>query len=738
MNIRRAAFAVAGLALAASLAARPLVIEPVATLPAPPGGYYTYGRQVAIDGDWALITGIRLDPVDPGNGEVVAGLLYRRTAAGWIYDSTLYETEFNPGDVSYSPTVAMRGGFAALNFGGIFRRTATGWVRESVSGGRGPDLEFGNGRFAFGTGEGDWGANVAERDAAGTWGFTRIMGPLRDGDNDNNGGPLDIDGNTLALAAPDVSEGEIGGAHLYRFHAGTGWAFLARPPFVAGLAPGPNLALRGNELFIDAIPQRAHDGTYLYRDESGGDEWNPDWQFRGRLQTADSYMSQGFDSALEKSPNYVFQHRYSHDLGAEVWHAFRANAEGRYEHVVTLANRDRASHGHHIDISGRRVIVASHGSFSGVNADNNVRIFHLPAEGTVAAPVFLDQFTTGSPSSYETTPGGSFVLFSSGGNSVFRQRLLTGDARAIHVDSDRRDGGIQVDVRPYAYDGEDRWFGLVSRFADAQNYYYVTVRSSGNVALKRLAGGVVTTLASTPLTVTMRNYRLRLESVGIWHRVYVDDRLLLQARDGNLRQGRLGLMTSRARADFDNLVITPNGLSTIYSSPFDPAGALGPWANTGPGSWRLGTGGAYEQNSVAGDARAIIGAASADDQVVAVRTRATAFAVPSGTQERWFGVMLRYLDDRNYVYVSLRSSNRVSLRQVVNGQVQVLREATFTVTPGTWYSLRAEALVGATRVYVNRNLVLQAPAVQPLPRGQVGLVTFKAAAQFDDFVAYQP
>jgi hypothetical protein len=734
--IIRAALAVAGMMLAGSLAARPMVIEPVATLPAPPGGYDSYGAQVAIDGDYALTTAFRLDPVS--GSELVAGLLYRRTASGWVYDSTLYETEFNPGDVSYLPTVAMRGGVAALNFGGIFRRIASGWVRESASGGRGPDLESSSGRFAFGTGEVDWGANVAERDATGTWGFSRIQGPMRDGDNDNNGGPLDIDDNTLALAAPDVSEGETGGAHLYRFRAGTGWGFLARPPFIAGLAPGPNLALRGNELFIDAISQRAYDGTYLYRDESGGDDWNPDWQFRGRLQTADSYMGQGFNSALEKSPNYVFQHRFSHDLGAEVWHVFRANADGRHEHVATLANRDRASLGHHIDVSGRRVIVASHGFFTGVNADRNVRIFHLPADGTVAGSVLMDQFATNSNSSYDQTPGGTFARANNGISVVFRQQFLDGDAQAIHVDSERRDGAIQVDVRPRAFDGGDRWFGLVSRFADAQNYYYVTVRNSGSIQLKRMAGGVFTTLTSAPLSVTLRNYRLRLESVGIWHRVFVDDRLVLQARDGNLRQGRLGLMTSHTSADFDNLVITPNGLSTIYSSAFTQGEAPGPWVNTGPGAWAQGSSGVYQQNSVAGDARAVIGAASAEDQILSVRVRATAFAAPSGTQERWFGAMLRYLDDRNYVFVSLRNSNRVSLRQVVDGRVSVLREAALTVTPGTWYSLRAEALPDATRVYVNGNLRLQAPPVQPLPRGQVGLVTFKAAAEYDNLLAYQP
>ena len=74
---------------------------------------------------------------------------------------------------------------------------------------------------------------------------------------------------------------------------------------------------------------------------------------------------------------------------------------------------------------------------------------------------------------------------------------------------------IEADIRPTAFDGSDRWVGLATRHADPQNYYYVTLRSSGSVQLKRMRGGVFTTLASAPLVVqTNRNYRVRLESIG--------------------------------------------------------------------------------------------------------------------------------------------------------------------------------------------------------------------------------
>jgi hypothetical protein len=41
-------------------------------------------------------------------------------------------------------------------------------------------------------------------------------------------------------------------------------------------------------------------------------------------------------------------------------------------------------------------------------------------------------------------------------------------------------------------------------------------------------------------------------------------------------------------------------------------------------------------------------------------------------------------------------------------------------------------------VYVNGELVLEGPNHWMLPNGRVGLMTYKAAAEFDDFLAYQP
>lgn len=125
--------------------------------------------------------------------------------------------------------------------------------------------------------------------------------------------------------------------------------------------------------------------------------------------------------------------------------------------------------------------------------------------------------------------------------------------------------------------------------------------------------------------------------------------------------------------------------------------------------------------------------AAPDDQIVQVRVRPTTF----NGADRWVGLMARYQDDDNYLYVTLRSSNVLSLRELVSGQIQVLTAQPLNVTTGTWYTLRLEKVGGKVRVYVNDTLRISHD--EPAPYGgQVGLITYKAAADFDDFHAYMP
>ena len=201
---------------------------------------------------------------------------------------------------------------------------------------------------------------------------------------------------------------------------------------------------------------------------------------------------------------------------------------------------------------------------------------------------------------------------------------------------DWTDQSIQAEIKPTAVNGNDRWVGLATRRTDASNYYYVSLRSSGIIQLKRMQGGVFATIdsASVPWALN-RTYRLRLESVGTLHRVYVDGDLVLEAWDDMLSHGRAALLSFRTAADFDNVIVRPFLTQTIYSRErrraVDPPRLQPePWTYSGTGQWSWqtegpGSGVHFKQTSTAGD-RSRRDRAGADSQHRSDRAGACAAA----------------------------------------------------------------------------------------------------------------
>ena len=354
-------------------------------------------------------------------------------------------------------------------------------------------------------------------------------------------------------------------------------------------------------------------------------------------------------------------------------------------------------------------------------------------------------FASGNGAGWTSLPGSQFSVVQSGDTRVFRQASTAGDAGAVLDAYDWTNQSIQAEVKPTAVNGNDRWVGLATRRTDASNYYYVTLRSSGIVQLKRMQGGVFATIdsASVPWALN-RTYRLRLESVGTLHRVYVDGNLVLEAWDDALSHGRAALLSYRAAADYDNVIVSPFLTQTIYAASDGlaynpPMLQPEPWTYSGTGQWSWQSAGAdvyFNQASTADTTRAVVGPDQIinTDQIVQARVRPRAF---NAAGSPWFGVMARYQDPNNYVYVTLRKSNIVSLRKLVNGSIVDLGSAVLTVTPNTWYTVRLEAVGSRLRTYVNGRLVLEATDSQPVI-GRVGLVTYRTAADFDDIRAVVP
>ena len=99
--------------------------------------------------------------------------------------------------------------------------------------------------------------------------------------------------------------------------------------------------------------------------------------------------------------------------------------------------------------------------------------------------------------------------------------------------------------------------------------------------------------------------------------------------------------------------------------------------------------------------------------------------------------MVRYTDPSNYYYVSLRTSNELSLRKLVNGVITELARAPFTLKFNQPYRVRIEAIGTKLVVYLNDQFIVQASDASH-PLGRSGLVTYRAVANYSDYNAWQP
>src|SRR4029453_10642748 len=122
------------------------------------------------------------------------------------------------------------------------------------------------------------------------------------------------------------------------------------------------------------------------------------------------------------------------------------------------------------------------------------------------------------------------------------------------------DYSVQARVKVTAFNGTDRFAAVLARVQGSTSYYYLTLRSSNRIELKRLVSGSSTVLDSAPLSVTTGTYyTLKLEVAGTTLRGSVNGVLLTEATDTRWTAGRIGVATFNASANFDDVLLASAG-----------------------------------------------------------------------------------------------------------------------------------------------------------------------------------
>jgi hypothetical protein len=678
--------------------ARPLIVESPKLLP-----FSTNGA--AFEGDELIATESQeVDPNAPVLEIIVSANFYKRSAGGqWVFQSQL-ATETIPEFNGTVWRVAMSASTAAVRMPSglhVFERTAAGWTEDVLDAARpqGVAVEV-DGTTVLTTAESACTsqAQMWNPVGAGHWAPTAQLAVPAG----SCVGNLDLDGNEAIVLSSSADPAIPDRAQIFE-QSGGAWTAAATfdsPESDAGIF-GPAIAVHGNLALVSGSDRGAH----IYRRGPSG------WTADGLLTTPDSYDFPGQSArSLQITDDYVLEVGWNINRRNDVGYLFRPEADGSFTHLANLvsdgSNGVEAAH-----ISGTRVLAGNSGY---------LREFELPA--SFAVPVLVQSDFESGAAQWTQRPGSQFSVVSDGTTHVYRQSSTEGNAASVHS-ADRADQSISADITPVAFDGDDRWVGLMSRYTDEDNYYYVTIRNSSDaIVLKRMQDGIFTTLAAQGFDASVgAKHRVTLESSGSRQAVFVDGQLLMTTYDKALTHGHAGLRTFKAAADFDNVVVSPGPLQSLgYSMQNKQSGA---WSGNLP---------RFVQSNTAAQARLLTGHARQDESVRALVT-VNSFA-PTGSP--WVGLIARYVDAGNYYYVTARKTNEISLRRLNDGAITVLGNASFPVTPGTTFTLKLETIGDRVRVYVNDELRIEAGA--EIQAGQVGMMTYRAAAAFDDYWAYEP
>lgn len=133
--------------------------------------------------------------------------------------------------------------------------------------------------------------------------------------------------------------------------------------------------------------------------------------------------------------------------------------------------------------------------------------------------------------------------------SGFLQQTTNGIARAV-AGGPAEDQIVTAAIVARSFQSKDGWVGVLARYVDENNYYYVAWKNDGKLSLRKRVNGVITKIKEVPMKIQPNtSYQLRFEAIGNSLRLYVDEKFVAEATETDFAEGRYGVMTDRAVVD---------------------------------------------------------------------------------------------------------------------------------------------------------------------------------------------
>jgi Fibronectin type III domain len=185
--------------------------------------------------------------------------------------------------------------------------------------------------------------------------------------------------------------------------------------------------------------------------------------------------------------------------------------------------------------------------------------------------LFSDDFQDGNASGW-TRSSGSWSIVTDG-SLAYSQSGTSSDSNARAGSSAWTNYSVQARVKPIAFNGADRYVGVMARVVNSNHYYFLALQNGNRLVLGKRAGSSPIILASRSFTFTTGTfYTLRLDAQGSSLSGYVNGALQLTATESEFASGIIGGATYFASATFDDFLVT--ALSGGGGSPPPPPAGL--------------------------------------------------------------------------------------------------------------------------------------------------------------------
>ena len=189
--------------------------------------------------------------------------------------------------------------------------------------------------------------------------------------------------------------------------------------------------------------------------------------------------------------------------------------------------------------------------------------FSTSAQSTT---LFSDDFQDGNANGWSRSSGTWTVV--TDGSLVFRQTGTSADSRARAGSTSWTNYSVQARVKPIAFNGANRYVGLIARATNSNHFYYLALTNGNQLVLAKRDGDTSTTLASRAFTVTAGTfYTLRIVVQGSSLTAFVNGTQQLTATDSQFTAGAIGVAAFFASGSFDDVVVTSGGGPTPTPTP---------------------------------------------------------------------------------------------------------------------------------------------------------------------------